>query len=135
LDAPAGATQRHHHTGGNEMTNQTNQTKEIHMTPSTIKIDNTEYVRADLLPKPEGDFKIVVLDRGFVYAGTVQVGADFVTIHDAKNIRVWGTTKGLGELVNGPLAKTVLDATGTVRAPLRAVIALIDADGAKWNAR
>jgi hypothetical protein len=105
------------------------------MTPTTIKIDNTEYVRADTLPKPEGDFKIVVLDRGFVYAGTVQVANDFVTIHHAMNIRVWGTTKGLGELVNGPLPKTVLDATGTVRAPLRALIALIDADGAKWHAR
>ena len=104
-------------------------------TPNTIKIDEVEYVRADLAPKPEGDCKIVVLDRGFVYVGTVKLEGDFCIIQNAQNIRVWGTTKGLGELVNGPLSIAVLDKTGTVRAPMRAVIALIDADGAKWNAR
>ena len=76
---------------------------------------------------------IVVLDRGFVYVGKVTVDGDWCCIENAKNIRVWGTTKGLGELVNGPTPNTKLDAVGNVRAPLRAVISIIDTKDDKWN--
>ena len=77
---------------------------------------------------------IVVLDRGFVYVGDVVCDTDWCVITNARNIRRWGTTKGLGELAqNGPLAETQLDTVGTVRAPMRAVISLIDSDGAKWT--
>lgn len=76
---------------------------------------------------------IVVLDRGFVYVGKVTVDKDWCLIEGAKNIRVWGTTKGLGELVNGPTKETKLDAVGNVRAPMRAVISIIDAKEEKWN--
>ncbi len=83
--------------------------------------------------KHEGT-KIVVLDRGFVYVGDVTIDGDFVLIHNARNIRVWGTTKGLGELCDGPTATTVVDDVGGVKAPLRAVIALIEAGG-RWNSK
>ena len=76
---------------------------------------------------------IVVLDRGFVYIGNVTLDTDWCLIEKAKNIRVWGTTKGLGELVSGPTSSTKLDQVGTVRAPMRAVISVIDVDGAKWK--
>ena len=67
-------------------------------------------------------FAIVVLDRGFVYVGKTEVDDSWCVITEARNIRQWGTTQGLGELaLNGPQPKTVLDAVGTVRAPLRAV--------------
>ena len=75
---------------------------------------------------------IVVLDRGFVYVGKVTVDGDWCFIENAKNIRVWGTTKGLGELVNGPTPSTRLDDVGKVRAPLRAVISIIDAKEGAW---
>jgi hypothetical protein len=75
--------------------------------------------------------QIVVLDRGFVYVGKVTISGDFVLIEDAKNLRVWGTTKGLGELRDGPTGKTVTDDAGTVRAPLRALISLIEVGG-RW---
>ena len=101
--------------------------------PTTIRIDDVEYVRADAQFKPDGEYKIVVLDRGFVYVGATKLEDDFVVIQNARNIRVWGTTKGLGELVFGPLAKTVTDRVGTVRAPLRALISLIDVEQGKWN--
>lgn len=100
--------------------------------PNSIRIDNVEYVRADAVPPKNGPVKIVVLDRGFVYVGNVEIKDDFAIITGAKNIRVWGTTKGLGELINGPLSTTKLDPSGTVRAPMRAVIAMIDASE-KWN--
>jgi len=67
--------------------------------------------------------QIVVLDRGYVYQGNVTRTGDTVTIHGAKNIRRWGTTRGLGQLAaGGPQLNTVLDEAGTVVAPLRAVI-------------
>jgi hypothetical protein len=76
---------------------------------------------------------IVVLDRGFVYIGKVTIEDDWCVITSAKNIRVWGTTKGLGELVNGPTKDTKLDTVGTVRAPMRAVISVIDVSADKWT--
>ena len=78
-------------------------------------------------------FAIVVCDRSYVYVGDCTIDESFCVIKDAKNIRKWGTTKGLGELINGPLAKTVLDDYGTVRVPMRAVINIIDVDATKWN--
>ena len=77
--------------------------------------------------------QIVILDRGFVYVGRVTTDAEWCYIRDAKNIRVWGTTKGLGELVNGPLPRTKLDDTGNVRAPMRAVIGFVAVEESKWN--
>ena len=76
---------------------------------------------------------IVVLDRGFVYVGKVTVDGDWCIIESAKNIRKWGTTKGLGELVNGPTKTTELDTVGNVRAPMRAVISIIDAKEEGWK--
>ena len=77
--------------------------------------------------------QIVVLDRGFVYVGQVTTGPDFLTITDAQCIRRWGTSNGLGELaLKGPQARTQLDAAGTVRAPIRSVIHLIDCAPEAW---
>jgi len=78
--------------------------------------------------------QIAILDRGFVYVGNVMTDADWCYIKNAKNIRVWGTTKGLGELRNGPLSGTKLDPTGEVKSPLRALIGLIAVEADKWNA-
>lgn len=72
---------------------------------------------------------IVVLDRGFVYAGNVVEESDRITITGAVNIRYWGTKNGLGELVNGPLSGTKIDSVGTVIAYKHAVIHLIPCNG------
>lgn len=78
--------------------------------------------------------QIVVLDRGFVYVGDVAVSGDWVTITNARTIRRWGTTKGLGELAkNGPLKDSILDPAGTVRAPMRALISLIECEASSWT--
>lgn len=72
---------------------------------------------------------IVVLDRGFVYVGEVTCTDAYVTIKDAKNIRIWGTTNGLGELRSGPLSGTKMDTVGEVIAPHKAVIHFIPCKG------
>lgn len=67
--------------------------------------------------------QIVVLDRGWVYVGHPRVEGDNLVIEHAKNIRRWGTTKGLGQLaMEGAQPNTVLDEAGTVIASRRAVI-------------
>ena len=101
--------------------------------PNSIRINEVDYVRSDASKATEGDIKIAVLDRGFVYVGRVSFEGDFLVIKSARNIRKWGTTKGLGELVNGPTKYTVLDEVGTIRVPMKAVITLIDVDQAKWK--
>ena len=68
---------------------------------------------------------IAVLDRGFVYVGQCSIKDDTLTIQEARNIRYWGTSKGLGELINGPLAQTKVDDVGTVMAPIKSIIHII----------
>ena len=77
--------------------------------------------------------RIVVLDRGFVYVGQITKDGDNLVISKARNIRYWGTTKGLGELRTGPTKTTKHDPVGTVRAPFRAVIHQIDCEGDGWQ--
>lgn len=79
--------------------------------------------------KFESQQAIAVLDRGFVYVGKCSVNDGTLRIEDARNIRRWGTSKGLGELRKGPLPNTVLDRVGEVVAPERAVIHLIPCQG------
>lgn len=70
--------------------------------------------------------QILVLDRGFVYYGkNVSILGDMISVSGAKNIRKWGTSRGLGELINGPLEETIVDDTGDILVPLRAVIHFI----------
>jgi hypothetical protein len=89
------------------------------------------------IPSQPRGFRIVVLDRGFVYVGKVSVSDDWCTIIEARNIRYWGTDEthpGLGWLAaNGPTEKSKVDVVGTVHAPMRAVISIIDAREDKWN--
>lgn len=109
--------------------------------PTTIVVDGVPFVRADSAldaKKYDGPIKIAVLDRGFVYIGRVSYLASTglgtcVRLDNAKNIRIWGTTKGLGELRLGPTSKTILDEVGTVTVPLHALISLIDVEQAKWT--
>lgn len=87
----------------------------------------------DAVSKPKGK-QIVILDRGFVYVGDVAFDGDWIVISNAANVRRWGTKRGLGELAtNGPTSNTQLDLTPTIRAPLRALIAAIECEPAKWK--
>jgi hypothetical protein len=84
------------------------------MSKDILTIDGIEYVRKDA--QAIGEVRIIVADRGWVFVGTCQDNDDgSVTITNCRNIRVWGTTAGLGELVNGPLEGTRHDSYGTVR--------------------
>jgi hypothetical protein len=84
---------------------------------NTIEINGEKYIKASEAKGLDiGDVRIIVADRGWVFVGACTDNEDgSVTIKNAKNIRRWGTTKGLGELATGPTKDTVADDYGTVR--------------------
>lgn len=90
--------------------------------------------------KPKKDVRIVVLQRGWVLIGNYSEKGDRGYLHNASVIRKWGTTKGLGELVGGPVisgtyAPTVLDKChGVVEFLLQTTILTLKADAEKWSA-
>ena len=78
--------------------------------------------------------RIVILDRGWVVVGWVGISGDDVTIEKASVIRVWGTTKGIGEIASGgPTKDTILDSAGVCRAHKGSVIMYVDCNEAKWR--
>lgn len=73
-----------------------------------------------------GPQQIVIADRGWVWVGKVTVSGETLVIEEARNVRRWGTTRGLGELAeNGPTESTRLDPVGRIVVPQRAVIGVI----------
>ena len=78
--------------------------------------------------------RIVIAQRGWVFVGRFEREENEIVLRAAKNIRRWGTTRGLGELHAGPLAETVLDEAGTVRLHPLQIIATLDVDEPAWEA-
>lgn len=73
-----------------------------------------------------GPQQIVIMDRGWVLVGKTSESGENIEITDARCIRYWGTSRGLGELAeDGPTKTTKLDPMGRVIVPKRAVIAVI----------
>jgi hypothetical protein len=101
---------------------------ELHELLAAVTQSRSDYPANYPANHPTGQH-IVVLDRGFVYVGEVTCTDDYVTIKNAKNLRLWGTTKGLGELRNGPISGTKTDEVGEVIAPHKAVIHFIPCRG------
>ena len=75
--------------------------------------------------------QIVVLDGGFVYVGDCEIVGDMLQVSRCKNLRRWGTTKGLGELCAGPLKNTQADDCGVLLVPFKRVIFFMQAGGWK----
>lgn len=101
---------------------------------NSITLNGIEYVPAsEVGPKAPSAIRILVLQRGWVIVGRLHDdGGDELVITDASVVRTWGTTKGLGELANGPTSNTVLDPAGTCRVHRLAVVLSIDCDVTKW---
>lgn len=81
--------------------------------------------------------RILILDRGYVkvcYCPDPNGCCFWLPYRQARTIRRWGTTNGIGELVHGPKKNTILDnlvETGTV--PVRAIIDILDVEQSKWT--
>jgi hypothetical protein len=78
-------------------------------------------------------WRIVVVDRGWVVVGNCIDHGEHIRVEHARCIRVWGTERGLGQLMSGPTSETKHDWMGRIDVPMRAVIfTLIVADDA-WS--
>jgi exosome complex RNA-binding protein Rrp4 len=98
--------------------------------PKSITIDGVEYAPV----QSSGEVRIVIGQRGFVWVGYYRHEGEVVTLTGARNIRKWGTTRGLGELVDGPISgSTVLDPAGIVEVHKLAVVATIHVDADAWS--
>jgi len=108
--------------------------------PETIKIDDITYIREDSVTtrnEIHGDLFIVVLQRGFVAIGNRSVlpTGDYL-LQNAAHIRVWGTTKGLGEIAEGgPTSKTVLDKCPPIEYHPLTAIMHISCKEDKWTGK
>ena len=71
---------------------------------------------------------ILVLWYGWVLVG--EYLPKDKTLKNAQVIRRWGTTKGLGELRDGPTRETILEPLGDVSIPQKPLI-VIEAEGWK----
>ena len=103
--------------------------------PNSLMVNDVKYVREDSVVINKNlskDVRIVILQRGWVAVGRfVQDGSDCL-LEQASIIRKWGTEKGLGELLSGPLANTVLDKCGSLRFHELAIVATMDCEVSKW---
>jgi len=101
-----------------------------------VEINGIKYVRKDFITEQkqhEGDVKIVVLQRGWIYIGRFERIGNDCKLHNAYNIRSWGTTKGLPELVNGATSSTKLDkCEGIVEFDWLTIIHTITVNSKSW---
>jgi hypothetical protein len=102
-----------------------------------VEINGVKYIRKDSVKNVKeftGDIKIVVLQRGWVFIGRFERNGNDCKLHNAYNIRIWGTTKGLSELVNGATSMTKLDkCEGVVEFDYLTVVCMITVNQSKWN--
>lgn len=104
------------------------------ITPDSIDIRGVRYV-PETAQIPVGDKKILVLQRGWVVIGNVTENKESgqVEIRNGSVIRIWGTTKGLGELVNGPTKDTKLDPVPSlIEVHPLTIISRISVNASKW---
>jgi hypothetical protein len=101
-----------------------------------LEVNGIKYVPKNSQPyaEPNGDAKIVILQRGWVMVGRLEKNGNECKLHNASVIRSWGTTKGLGEIAkNGPTDKTILDKCyGLVEFDYLTVVASMSIEESKW---
>lgn len=80
-------------------------------------------------------WQIIVVDSGFVFCGDCDPNhGDQLVVQHVKQLRKWGTERGLGQLVDGPTKNTVMDAIPVIVVPRSRIIFTIPVNAAKWSA-
>lgn len=74
--------------------------------PKTITIDDVEYVRADAATPPKGPRCVVVVDRGWIFAGNVEDVAGRIRITQAVHVFRWDRI-GFNGVLENPKAEGV----------------------------
>jgi hypothetical protein len=80
------------------------------------------------------EIRIVVFPHGWILVGRFKRNGSNCRLFNARVIRNWGTTKGLGEIAaNGPLPQTKLDTVGVVEFDYPQIIFTVKC-GIGWEA-
>lgn len=95
--------------------------------------DTLQKIKDLVCDKPKGDVRIVILQRGWIYVGRFSRDGDMCKLENARCIRYWGTTDGLGELRNGPTSKTKLDPPTTAEFHILTVVNILHACEDGWK--
>ena len=101
-----------------------------------LSVNGVDYIRKDSVTQQpvSGDVRIVILQRGWVMIGHYGQDGAKCWLDGASVVRVWGTTKGLGQLaLSGPTSKTVLDPAGRVEFHEMTVVARLSTDAKLWK--
>lgn len=77
-------------------------------TPKTISIDGIDYIRADSQPKPPTGIRaVVVVDRGWVFAGDVTRVDGRIRLSRAVHVRSW-SNNGFDGMISAGKCSTVV---------------------------
>lgn len=106
----------------------------MELNAETISVNGIEYVKKDSVNQTiTGNIKIVILQRGWVMVGYFERNGNDCKLSKASVIRSWGTTKGLGEIANGPTKDTKLDkCNGLVEFDYLTVVAMVSCEEKSW---
>lgn len=103
-------------------------------TKKSITVDGVEYVKKGSEEPKNSTIKIVVLQRGWIMVGRWSQEGDMCSLDNAYVIRIWGTSKGLGELaLEGKQSSTKLDKAGHVDFHILTVVATLNCKEDVWT--
>lgn len=88
---------------------------------------------SDIDPVGETSWRISILNRGWIVIGEFSNQGVSCFVDKAYVIRRWGTTAGLGQLINGPTDQTILDYAGKVRFNELTSVMMLDVNDQRWN--
>lgn len=104
------------------------------MSKDSVVVDGVTYVKQGSEEPKNSTIKIVILQRGWVFIGRWSEDGDNCSLDNAYVIRIWGTTKGLGELaLEGKQSSTKLDKAGHVNFHRLTIVATVDCKEDLWN--
>lgn len=100
-----------------------------------ITVNGMTYYSSPQSQEFSGEYKICILQRGWVMIGKLERNGSECKLHQAAVIRNWGTKKGLGELAaEGPKRDTVIDkCNGLVEFDYLTVVAAISVNEDIWK--
>ena len=100
---------------------------------NTIEVNGVSYTKTDTIETKATNKQILVLQRGWVVVGDVHQELTTVSVSNCSEIRVWGTSNGLGELAeNGPLSETVLDKCPPAQVHELSIVLRMNVNESNW---
>ena len=79
-------------------------------------------------------WQICVVDNGFVFVGDCDAtNRNTLVIQRCKQLRKWGTQRGLGQLIDGPTKETIIDPVEVIMVPYARIVFTIPVNQMAWE--